>query len=141
MENLKFFYNYLIGLAGSLLITVYGGWTSGLSTLLTFVAIDFILGIIVSCLFKKSRKTKNGKFDYTIGIKGIIKKIMIFVFIAIARRLDLLLDTTFIMNSSIIAFTLNELLSIIQNSAKMGFDVPKIFDKAIELLKQKMEVK
>lgn len=141
MEKIKFILTNLMGLIGGLIFQVYGGWDNALTTLLCFVMLDYITGVIVATFYKNSLKSTNGGFNSSIGIKGIFKKIMIFVFVAIAYRLDILLDSNFVMTSSVIAFIINELLSIIQNSSLMGFDVPKVFTKAIDMLKEKMEVK
>ena len=75
-----------------------------------------------------------------VGYNGAVKKCMIFVFIFIAVRLDMLLHLNYIKNFTIIVFIVNELVSICENAGVMGVPIPKPIEMAIDLLRKKYEV-
>ena len=54
MEN---FIKAVIGIIGATITSLFGGWDTALSTLLIFMAIDYVTGLIVAGVFKKSPKT------------------------------------------------------------------------------------
>ena len=105
------------------------------------MVIDYISGLVIAGIFKKSDKTKSGGLDSNIGWKGLAKKCMTLLFILIAYRLDLMAGTNYIRTSVIIAFSANELISITENAGTMGLPVPKVIIDAIEVLKNKGEVR
>jgi len=45
-----------LGLLGGCIAELLGGWDAGLQSLFLFMAIDYITGLIVAGVFKKSRK-------------------------------------------------------------------------------------
>ena len=55
----------------------------------------------------------------------------------IACRLDVLMGTTVMRDGAVIAYILNETISIIENAGLMGVPIPAAITKAIELLKNK----
>lgn len=129
----------IIGATGSAIATVLGGWDSSLTTLLIFMAIDYVSGLIVAGVFHKSNKTDTGTLDSFIGWKGLCKKGMVLLFVLIAYRLDLIIGTDYIRNAVIIAFIANELVSIVENAGLMGIPLPEVITKAIDVLQKKSE--
>ena len=134
---MKEFYCTLVGILGGFITYLFGGWNAALSALVIFMTIDFISGLVVAGVFKKSSKTKNGALESKAGFKGICKKFMMLLLVAIGYRLDLLIDTTYIKDSVCIAFMANELISIIENAGIMGIPIPKVITNAIDVLKGK----
>ena len=134
---MKEFYCTLVGILGGFIAYHFGGWNAALSALVIFMTIDFISGLVVAGVFKKSSKTKNGALESKAGFKGICKKFMMLLLVAIGYRLDLLIDTTYIKDSVCIAFIANELISIIENAGIMGIPIPKVITNAIDVLKGK----
>ena len=63
-----------IGAVGSFIAGLLGGWDSSLVTLLIFMAIDYITGLIVAGVFHKSKKSESGALESRAGFKGLIKK-------------------------------------------------------------------
>lgn len=59
--------------------------------------------------------------------------------VLIAHRLDIALSTTIIRDSVVIAFIVNEVISITENAGLMGVPIPKTLVKAIDVLKEKEE--
>ena len=131
----------IFGIIGSFVASVFGGWSAALSTLLIFMAIDYISGLIVAGVFHTSPKSDNGTLESRAGWKGLIRKCMTFLAVLIGARLDILLGTAYIKDALVIAFCVNELLSIIENWGLMGLPMPKVMSDAVELLKAKSEEK
>lgn len=126
-----------VGLVGSVIASFFGGWTSGMTTLLLFMAADYIAGLMVAGVFKQSNKTKTGGLESRAGWKGLCRKGMTFVFVIVAYRLDLIIGTNYIRDAVIIAFITNELISIVENAGLMGIKLPSVITKSIDVLQQK----
>ena len=131
----------IFGIIGSFVASFFGGWSAALSTLLIFMAIDYISGLIVAGVFHTSPKSDNGTLESRAGWKGLIRKCMTLLAVLIGARLDILLGTAYIKDALVIAFCVNELLSIIENWGLMGLPMPKVMSDAVELLKAKSEEK
>lgn len=129
----------ILGVIGGTISTLLGGWDSSLTTLVIFMGIDFVTGLVVAGVFKKSRKTANGALESNIGWKGLIKKGIALLIVLIAHRLDMVIGSTFIRDSVVIAFIVNELISIVENAGLMGIPIPSAITKAIDVLKEKEE--
>ena len=125
-----------VGTIGSAIAWLFGGFTMALTTLLIFMAIDYITGVIVAGVFHRSGKSQSGSLSSVAGIKGLAKKGMILLFVLIAYRLDLQIGTSYIKDAVCIAFMANELLSIIENAGLMGVPIPDVIVKGIEILKK-----
>lgn len=130
----------VIGMVGSFIASMLGGWDAGLQTLVVFMVIDFVSGMVVAGVFKKSPKTKTGALESNTGFKGVCKKCMILVFVLIGYCLDMSLGVDYIRNLVIIAFIANELISITENAGLMGLPIPPVITNAIDILKQKGDV-
>lgn len=129
----------LTGIAGSIVAGLFGGWTSAMTTLLIFMSIDYISGLAVAGVFKKSSKTDTGALESRAGWKGLCKKCMIMVFVLIGHRLDVELGFDYIKNAVCIGFMANELISIVENAGLMGIPVPAVIKNGIDVLKKKSE--
>lgn len=126
-----------IGIVGSLVASLFGGWTASLTTLLIFMGIDYVSGLIVAGVFHNSPKTETGALESRAGFKGLIRKFMILLFVLIGYRLDVAVGTTYIRDAVCIAFIANELLSIVENAGLMGIPIPSVITNAIDILKKK----
>jgi len=116
----------------------FGGFDMLLRTLLMFMVIDFISGIVVAAVFKCSEKTKTGRLSSQTGLQCLFRKGGCLTLVAIAVHLDALLGTNSLTRDAlIIAFSLNELLSILENMGKMGIKMPAPLTNAIEMLSKK----
>lgn len=128
-----------IGCIGSAIAGFFGGWSTGLTTLLFFMAIDYITGLVVAGVFHASPKSETGALESRAGWKGLVRKGMTLLIVLIACRLDIMLGVNYIRDAVVIAFVVNETLSIIENAGLMGVPIPKAISKAIEMLKDKSE--
>ena len=127
----------VIGAIGAFFSTAMGGWTTGMQTLLLFMGIDYLTGLIVAGVFKNSNKSESGALESRAGWKGLCRKGMTLLIVLISYRLDLMLGTSYIRDAVIITFAVNEALSILENAALMGLPLPAVLVKALDVLKQK----
>lgn len=128
-----------LGIIGSWIASLFGGWDSGLATFLIFMAVDYASGFIVAAIFHRSNKSDTGALESHAGWKGLCRKGMALLFVLIAYRLDLVIGTNYIRDTVIIAFIANELISIVENAGLMGLPLPKVITKAIDVLQKKAE--
>lgn len=126
-----------IGLIGSVITTLFGGWDSGLGTLILFMAIDYFTGLAVAGVFHKSNKTDSGALESRAGWKGLCRKCMTLLYVLIACRLDMLIGVDYIRDAVIIGFILNEIISITENAGLMGVQLSEPISKAIDILNNK----
>lgn len=132
--------NYLLalfGVAGSGIASFFGGWTASLTTLLIFMVIDYVTGLICAGVFHKSPKTETGALESRAGFKGLCRKCGILLFVLMGHRIDLAIGASYIRDAICIAFIVNEAISITENFGLMGVPVPKVFMNAIDILKKK----
>lgn len=129
-----------IGIIGSFLANLLGGWDLALQTLMLFMVIDYFTGLAVAGIFKKSTKTENGALESKAGWKGLCRKGMTLLYVLVAAQMDKLIGTgdTF-RNAIAIGYAANEALSILENGGLMGIPYPKKLKDAISVLKGKVE--
>lgn len=129
------------GAIGGVIASLFGGWDAGLATLVMFMAIDYVSGLVVAGVFHNSKKTTSGALESKAGWKGLCRKGMSLLFVLIAYRLDLAIGSNYIRDAVIIGFIVNETISIVENAGLMGVALPKVINKAIDILTSKSEEK
>lgn len=129
----------ILGVIGSAIASAFGGWDAAIVTLFIFMGMDYVTGLIVAGVFHESKKTTNGTLSSGEGWKGLCRKGVTLLIVLIAVRLDLIMGSTFIRDAVVIAFIVNETLSIIENAGLMGVPIPKVITQAIEVLKRKVD--
>jgi len=129
----------VLGAVGSFIASLFGGWSMDFQTLLLFMVVDYITGLIVAGVFHTSQKSESGALNSNVGFKGLCKKIGILLCVLIAYRLDISIGTDYIRTAVIIAFIVNEAVSIVENVGLMGVPIPPAIFKAIDVLKNKKE--
>ncbi len=129
----------LLGCAGSVSASLFGGWDAALVTLLIFMGVDYVAGLIVAGVFHTSEKTESGTLESRAGWKGLCRKGVTLLVVLVACRLNLMMGSNFIQDAVVIAFVANETISIIENAGLMGIPIPAVITKAIEVLKKKAE--
>jgi toxin secretion/phage lysis holin len=125
------------GSIGSLLSFLLGGFDSVMIALLIFMVIDFLSGLILAIVFKKSKKTESGRLSSQAGILGLTKKIFILFLVAVSTQLDIILGTNFIRDGTVIGFISMEGISIIENASLAGLPIPKVIKNALEIISKK----
>ena len=95
-----------------------GGMDGFLYALIAFVVADYITGVMRAILDKR--------LSSAVGAKGIFKKVLIFVMVAIGHILDThLIGTGAAIRTAIIYFFIsNEGVSLLENAAAIGLPVP-----------------
>lgn len=122
--------NVIVGIAGSAVTYLFGGWSAVLELLLILTVLDYLSGIAAA--------TIEGKLSSSTGFKGIIKKMTIFAIVFVGHKLDaaLALDN-WLMNICSFFYISNECLSLIENAGRIGIPIPDQLIKAVEALKDR----
>lgn len=136
---MKSFICTALGAIGAGIAAAFGGWSAALTTLIIFMAIDYISGLILAGVFHRSSKTESGALESKAGWKGLCRKGLTLLIVVVASRLDVMLGTTFVKDAVCIAYICNEAISILENAGLMGVPIPKAVKNAIEILKKKGE--
>lgn len=112
---------------GGVITTILGGWDMLLSVLVSFVIVDYILGIAAAAI--------NEELDSSVGFRGIWKKVMLFVPVGVAYALDQALGSQILRNMSIWFYIGNEGISIMENLGKAGVPIPKFIREILVQLR------
>ena len=129
----------IFGMIGGFIASLFGGWDAALITLVIFMAIDYITGLIVAGVFHNSSKSETGALESRAGWKGLCRKGVTLLIVLVACRLDIIIGTNFVRDAVVIGYILNETISIIENAGLMGLPIPAALTKAIDVLKQRSE--
>ncbi|EAC4367921.1 holin family protein [Listeria monocytogenes] len=120
--------------SGGGIIGWYVGGTDGLIyTLVTFVVVDYVTGLL--------RAINEKKLSSKIGAKGITKKIMIFLLVGVAHMLDVeVIKGGNVLRDAVIFFYIsNEGISLLENAAAIGLPVPEKLKEILQQLHDKKE--
>lgn len=118
---------YSVALVGGFLTSLLGGWDMALKVLVLFVVLDYVTGLVAAYC----DQALNSK----IGFKGIAKKIMLFVPVAVAYWLDMLLGQEILRSLAIFFYIANEGLSMVENLGRAGIPFPEQIQDALEQIK------
>lgn len=110
-----------------------GGCDGLLYTLLAFVILDYLTGIMCAIVDKK--------LSSEIGFKGIFKKVLIFVLVGVGHLMDLqILGAAGVLRTAVIFFYLsNEGVSLVENAAHLGLPIPTKLKAVLEQLHDRSE--
>ena len=116
---------------GGYLGYILGGLDGFLYALIIFVVIDYITGLMAAIVERK--------LSSEIGFKGIFKKVLIFLLVAVGNIIDNnLIGTGGAVRTAVIFFYIsNEGISIIENSTRIGLPVPEKLKDVLEQLQHK----
>lgn len=125
MDKLFNWISVIGGVIGGFLAYWLGGWDVLLKTIVFLVIADYVTGCI--------KAIYNKRLSSEIGFKGLLKKIVMFIVIAVGYEIQLLIGGSVPLREVIIMFYVaNEALSILENAAEF---VP-VPDKLKEILLQ-----
>lgn len=95
-----------------------GGFDGLLYALIAFVICDYVTGMMCA--------VSDKKLSSEVGFKGIAKKVVIFILVAVANIIDTNVITQgAILRTAVIFFYLsNEGLSLVENATHLGLPVP-----------------
>ncbi len=131
----------LCSVIGGLCAAFFGGWDNAIKLLVCLMIADYVTGLSVALVFRKSPHSKTGGPESKAGFKGLCRKGAIMCIVLIAYRLELVTGITYIREAVIYGFGANEMISLVENVGLMGVPVPKVVNKAIDLLKDKRDGK
>ena len=109
-------------------VLLWGEMDGLFAALLILMVLDYITGVLVGIVRKK--------IDSRIGFKGILRKVLMLVVVAVGHVLDayVLGGDTDVCRALVCGFYVaNEGISILENTARMGVRYPK---KLLDILKQ-----
>ena len=107
------------------------GWNDVIEALLVAMAIDYITGILAAYI------NPDMQLNSQRGFKGICKKIVILLLVALAHELDRATGQPAVQSLVVWFFLGNEGLSIIENAAKAGLPIPQKLRDTLEQLTDK----
>ena len=110
-----------------------GGCDGLLYTLLAFVVLDYVTGIMCAIT--------DHKLSSAIGFKGIFRKVLIFALVGVGHLLDVqVLGVVGVLRTAVIFFYLsNEGVSLIENAAHLGLPIPAKLKAVLEQLHDRAE--
>lgn len=130
----------ILGLVGSFVVSLFGGFDIGMYILFGFMAFDWLTGIILAGVFKKSTKTEGGALSSKAGQIGLLRKGLTLGVVIMAHCFDLLIGQgNYFRDGALLAFIVNESVSILENLGAMEIWIPPVLKKAIEILKDKTD--
>lgn len=142
MDKVKAFFTAVLSTVASLL----GALTIPVLVLVVCNVIDYLTGIAAA-------NSRNQKVDSYKGLKGIIKKVCMWLLIVVGAIVDWLLGYASTSISITLPFTFliacivaiwlicNELLSILENIADIGVPLPSFLKNIVKYIKKQAEGK
>ena len=124
-----------------LIIAAIGGWLGWflggrdglLYTLIAFVAIDYITGVMCAI--------NDHTLSSEVGFRGICRKVLIFLLVGIGHIIDLyVIGTGSVLRTAVIFFYIsNEGVSLLENAAHLGLPIPEKLKAVLEQLHDRAE--
>lgn len=130
----------VFGVVGAVIAEALGGWDDAIITLIVFMAIDFVMGLLCALVFGKSNKSPNGALSSAACWRGLVKKVCTLLLVVVSHYIDVIAEVSFVRNAVVIAFCVAETISIMETAGLMGIlpeGVQKVLTKAIDILKNK----
>lgn len=122
---------------GTFVAHALGGWDAAMQILVALMAADYLTGVLVAAVWKRSNKSETGALDSKAGFKGLLKKGMILLLVWLGVLLDNALGAAYIRTAVVLFFVGNEGLSLLENLGLMGVPFPAFLKKALEALRDK----
>nr|DAV68427.1 MAG TPA: holin [Caudoviricetes sp.] len=119
------------GVIGGLIVSFLGGWDGLAITLVSFIVLDWITGLL-KAIYNKNLSS------YT-GFKGIIKKVVILIVVGVAVLLETNMGIPAIREIVMMFFIANEGISLLENVSQMGIPFPEKLKEILIQLRNKKE--
>lgn len=135
MNKLSAILDGVIAVGAGLFAFLYGNISPLFWATLCFMILDYVTGVVVAIVHKE--------LSSEIGFKGLAKKFLIMIFVALAHVLDVyVLNTYPVLQSAVMMFFIaNEGISLIENAAELGVPIPSKLLNALKQLKKQGEEK
>ncbi|EGX27815.1 toxin secretion/phage lysis holin [Candidatus Arthromitus sp. SFB-mouse-NYU] len=121
-------------------LSLWIGIDFAIRTLILVMCVDYVLGL--SLAISDKSKHGDGGLSSHIGYKGLVKKINMLLLVGVAVIVEnfligMGLRVKYIKDIIVIAFVLNEIISILENSKLMGLDITHMVSQALKIFKNK----
>lgn len=126
----------VLAAAGGAAAQALGGWDMALQVLVSFMAADYLTGLLVAGVFKRSLKTPGGAVSSRAGFLGLLRKCAVLLVVLLAVLLDRAAGSSFIRTAVCLFFIANEGLSILENLGLMGVPYPAFLRDMLEALRK-----
>ena len=122
------------GIVGGFLCQWLGGWDVIIKALIMLVVLDYVTGVL-KAIYTKTLSSE-------VGFKGLIRKIIIFIVIATAVIIQMVVGNVIPLREVTITFFLcNEGISLLENASEFVPIPDKLKDTLIQLRDNKTDVK
>ena len=118
---------------GGIVTYIWGPWDALIVALVAMVIIDYITGVIKAAV--------QGKLSSAVGFRGLLKKVAIFLLVAVGVMVDRVIPATneAVRSAVIFFYIANEGLSILENAGELGLPLPAAMKKSLEKMQDKEE--
>lgn len=120
-----------VAVLGAVLTAAFGGFDLMLRILVGLVVADYVTGV-VAAWYERA-------LDSSIGARGIIKKFLLFVVVALAVQVDKAIGQEIFRSLALWFYLANEALSIIENIGRCGVPIPAFLEAALQQLKDRSD--
>ncbi len=129
MKKMKIEFNSIVAMFATVTTYLFGGWDVALITLVVFMVLDYMTGVIIAI--------NNKTLSSAVGMKGLSKKFLIILILIGAVCLDRLMSNeAYIFRTLVCYFYIaNEGISLIENAANLGLPVPQKLREVLEQLR------
>ncbi len=116
---------------GGIVTYIWGPWDALIVALVAMVIIDYITGVIKAAV--------QGKLSSAVGFRGLLKKVAIFLLVAVGVMVDRVIPATneAVRSAVIFFYIANEGLSILENAGELGLPLPAALKKSLEKMQDK----
>ena len=127
----------VIAAVGAFITNALGGWDVLLQVLVGMMAADYLTGLLIAAVWRKSSKSASGALDSKASFKCLVRKSMVLLLAYVAVLLDEAIGTNYIRAAVIIFYIGNEGLSLLENLCVMGVPHPKFLEEILQVLQDK----
>lgn len=133
--KLNHIFDAIAATVGAIIGFLFGEVNGLFWALVAFMSLDYISGVIIAVI--------NKKLSSAVGFRGLAKKFLILIFVAIGHIIDTYVigGTPVVMSAVMLFYLANEGISIIENAAALGLPVPQKLKDIMEQIKDKSEGK
>lgn len=130
MENVTTI-KMILATLGGIGAYLWGPWDATIFVLVAMITLDYITGVINAIM--------HSKLSSEIGFKGLLKKVLVLVIVAVAGLVDKVIpDANSAVRTAVCWFYIaNEGLSILENAAAMGLPIPEVLRKIMLRIESK----
>ena len=129
MNGFLGFVKYIFAAIGGVLGYFFGGLDGFVYTLMFFMALDYVTGVLAA--------VKNKELSSEIGFWGLVRKLCSLSLVCIAHFVDLYVlgKGEIVRNTVIFFYIANEGISVLENAGRLGVAYPKKLKDILNQLK------